>query len=145
MSLKGAASAFDLMSFSGHALQRLIQRAGIRQADDYVPLPRCLATPSLLLAAASGFNGGIPPGRAWPLPVRVNNRRVLLLVKTSSGDPVPAAVTVYRGNWRNFAAVARLEEMLGSVDGNSTDWEGIEPYRDAFVTAAKHFERTGDA
>lgn len=128
-----AVSAKELMRFTGHSLQRLIQRAGVREADDYVPILRALAGPSLILAATA--QGSIP--YQWPLPVTVNGQRIILLVKTPIEDPVPTAITVYPGEWRESPVMDVLADRLVAFDplkfrDGDTDW-----FRFAFTEAAR--------
>lgn len=129
----------ELMRFTAHSLQRLVQRAGVREADDYVPILKALAIPSLLLSASvlsETKSGEIPCGQ-WPLPVKINGERIILVVKTPAEDPIPTAVTVYKGEWRNQPAMLQLEDMLDKFESQE-DPEDLTPFWHAFNAAAKH-------
>src|SRR5262245_38963897 len=61
-----------VITFSEHALQRLVQRSGISSGQDYLPLLRSMTTSALRLAIALG-TAKPEDGEAWPLPVSLPN------------------------------------------------------------------------
>lgn len=132
-------SSAPVLAFSIHALQRLIQRAGVRTGDDYLPILKALAVPAFVAAGAAALSN-IPDGQSWPLPVRINNQRVLLLLRQDSPTSLPTVVTAYPGAWRAAPEIDALESMLDSFDLYAEDWGGVEPYRAAFITASSHFK-----
>ena len=127
-----------LMKFTQHSLQRLIQRAGVREADDYVPILRGLATPSLAIALAA--KNSIPCGQ-WPLPVRIGDEQFVVVVKTPEDDPIPTAMTVYPGAWRDYPEMTDLQHRLAEFDPLRVSAGSIACITDAFNAAARLFNR----
>jgi hypothetical protein len=125
-----------LLVFTAHALQRLIQRSGVRKADDYLPILKALGMPGVLAAVSAKYNNGIPEGTVWPLPVSVNGVKSIMLLATMPNSITPVVVSVYKGEWRDYPAMRALEEELNfAVDD---DMGHHVPF---FLEAAKLFRK----
>ena len=128
-----------LLVFSMHALQRLIQRSGVRTAGDYLPILKALGVPGLLAAVSVRNHGGIPTGTVWPLPVTVNGVKSIMLLATTPDSVIPVVTTVYKGEWRDYPEVRALEEELARSISDCADNHGhCVPF---FLNAAKRFRK----
>jgi hypothetical protein len=128
-----------LMCFTLHALQRLIQRSGVKQSDGYLTVLQGLQLPALKLVVALR-EGDMQDDETWPLPVVVSGQRVLMLVKRDGGMAV--VTTVYKGTWRGSPELDALETSLSDMSQtvDETDMLVAE-----FRAAAKRFERDNHA
>lgn len=131
---------WDLLEFSEHALQRLIQRAGVRKAGDYLPILNDLAWPVLLMNDAEYESSRIGDDETWPLPVTVGGVKSLLLIRNMwDGDTrVPLVTTVYKGSWRDYPELKLLDAALAK--GSKVRGADLAAL---FRAAAKPFREVG--
>jgi len=123
-----------VLDFSMHALQRMVQRAGITCADDYQPFLRSISMPALataMLVWRLSDKGIAVNDILWPLPVTMPNGERLLLLAMRYGNYPLLVKTVYKGEWRQQAEVlaleARLRWLTPGAPPESYDLDDLEP------------------
>lgn len=133
-----------VIDFSLHALQRMIQRAGIAMADDYQPFLRSIAMPGLALALSideAGNKGHAVRSIVWPLPVVMPNGERILLLTVKEGDYPPMVKTVYKGVWRQQPELLALEQALAPLTPqNPPSDKELKVLMPLFLAASRHFK-----
>jgi hypothetical protein len=126
-----------IITFSLHALARLIQRAGIRTGDDYIPMFHDIVGNVLIAGACMNTAISKDPAfdETWPVPVSIKGTPAILLV-TRSGEG-PWVKTVYPAKWRDLPEFDGLDTSR-FLYMTTTDFKR---WTDAFRRAAPRFTR----
>ena len=122
-----------VVTLSHHALVRLLQRAEVRSAMDFVGVLAHLTPGCGALVRAVGV-ADIPEGRVWPVPIRNNSGARVIPLAVNTPDEGVVITTVYKGVWKGDSpALDRLEELFQTPKQDPAELHG------AFTAAARHF------
>jgi len=131
---EGAGDAFDLLTFSRHALVRCVQRAGVRDVPSAGRLIRHLAQCVSAIAAIATTRTATTPGDlGWLLPVELpDGGEIVLLVKKPHADSVATVVTVLKPEMVSGPAMDAGRRLVAAAASDCVD-NAVELFAAALV------------